>query len=68
MASEKFKYRSQTYTIHLFEKPENRWAWAYSIGQGGYYEGPDRPVNSKEVVLAEAKQEAERRIDQLLDS
>lgn len=66
MSTESYEYRGEYITIHLFEVKGGRWTWAYTISAGGFVEGHDRPLSSREVVLAEAKQAAEKEVDRRL--
>ena len=66
--AETYEYNGHTISIHMSVDRRGMWKWAYSIDAAGYWESQDRGLSSREIMLAEAKVDAERRVDSLLPS
>lgn len=61
--AEHFEHHGVRYSVELTKLKHGKWGWSYQIEDGRHGKLSDRSLADRNIALAEAKLEAEFRID-----
>lgn len=60
-----FEHLGHTVTIDPLDRGKGYWSWAYTIDGEKYVQSTDRPLQSRELAIKEARSDAEGKISKL---